>query len=184
MPIFLLTESLHDRFNEQKPIKRGGGTKKLPKDQLLRSHRCPPRLCPPPHRPPAGPAGPPGPRALGHAPHRSHLLGIQETIGSGHEVAARRPQLGGRRHSTPRAAGDKPGLWLGRGPSPSSAAGAPTQLRDKDRKDRLPTTVHRRCCSRQWGSPGLAAASHATGTRPCLWSSWSLRQEPGVSSSA
>lgn len=61
MPIFLLTESLHDRFNEQKPIK-GGGTKKLPKDQLLRSHRCPPRLCPPPHRPPPAP---PAPRALG-----------------------------------------------------------------------------------------------------------------------
>lgn len=42
-----------------KSQKKGGGTKKLPKDQLLRSHRCPPWLCPRPRRP----CRPPGPSA-------------------------------------------------------------------------------------------------------------------------
>lgn len=62
MPIFLLTESLHDRFNEQKPIKRGG-------DQKAAQGPAPPQPPVPPAAlptpPPPPPPAPPAPRALG-----------------------------------------------------------------------------------------------------------------------
>lgn len=183
MPIFLLTESLHDRFNEQKPIKRGG-------DQKAAQGPAPPQ---PPVPPAALPTPPPPPRRPRRPPGPSGSRPRSPSFSSTGNPGDDRQRPRGCRAETPAgrpAPQHTQGCWgqawtLARArPFPILRSRGPNTAQGQGQERPTSTTVHRRCCSRQWGSPGLAAASHATGTRPCLWSSWSLRQEPGVSSSA